>query len=60
MAKSERKQVLEDTAWWRSMLPTGWQLYGFDFRRAATFVAPDGRLVDIDAELLLAILKPTI
>ena len=51
------KQVLDDAEWWRAMLPKGWRLYGFNERRNAAAWSPTDRLIDIDAELIIAMKK---
>lgn len=50
-------QEAKDAAWWRSMLPKGWRLYGFNERRNAAFYTPTNRMVDVDGELIRALLN---
>jgi hypothetical protein len=48
----------EDAAWWRSLLPIDWQLYGFDGRISCAVVNPTtGKVVDINGEFLKAIIR---
>lgn len=51
-----KKEVIADVEWWRSRRPHGWGMIGMDGRDRATFISPDGRHVEVDGELLTALL----
>ena len=53
---TEAQKVLADAKWWKTMVPEGWRLYGFNSRNNAAFFSPDERMVDVDGELISALL----
>lgn len=50
------EQVEADVLWWRSLLPEGWGMVGFNYRDTAKVVSPTGRQTIIDGEFAAALI----
>lgn len=50
---TEGKRAISDREWWQSMLPPGWTLYGWSYRRSASAITPDfKRSMQLDPKFL--------
>jgi hypothetical protein len=52
----DQKRSIADGEWWQSLLPKGWQLYGWTYRNSASAFNPDRtRTVELNSELMIAL-----